>query len=597
MDWSHWWYLERDPYLQLRERVRARSAALPEGMSGLVRAGVPVSRKMIDEVVLPALITLLQGERSDDMISSALIASARIGAGKTGRHRAGILAGIRMHLGAPSQELSETAVLSLGVLGDPLSLDILLAILDDTPAGASYLGRGTVPERSQAFAAFGLGAMAFDSGDVATRQRIALALVDVLSERHARPDLPVAAMMALGHCELPERLTLPPRDLLDSEHVDVVVSQSALVRWLLDRANMTIQDGLVASVEERSFHYVALARLGGAADEGLRDEVIECLISKANDPKEQSIERSAAYMALGQIVRAGDGKRHQGAIRELVKALRSGQPMERRFAAIALAQASSRPGLGDDPLQGAHDGRRGLEGLLMRGGATERPWAAIALGVQADGLAAAGMGRSGAAASGLAETLRKSRNATEKGAFALGLALACADVDDKVRARHGRTMHKAFQRASAPDARGHLAVALGLLNEQEARADLREVLQTSTFQPLLLWSTAVGLGLLGDDEVAPLLVDILSTSRSHSSRAAAAIALGTVGDGRAAQPLVELATDVSRPDTTRAFAIVGLGVLCEERLLPWRNPMAQSVPYTALTATLIGKARGLFDIL
>lgn len=96
---------------------------------------------------------------------------------------------------------------------------------------------------------------------------------------------------------------------------------------------------------------------------------------------------------------------------------------------------------------------------------------------------------------------------------------------------------------------------------------------------------------------APILVEVLSTSRSHSSRAAAAIALGTVGDGRVTRPLVGLATDETRPDVTRAFAIVGLGVLCEERELPWRNPLAQSVPYTALTATLVGNTRGLFDIL
>ena len=60
--------------------------------------------------------------------------------------------------------------------------------------------------------------------------------------------------------------------------------------------------------------------------------------------------------------------------------------------------------------------------------------------------------------------------------------------------------------------------------------------------------------------------------------------------------LVELATDLERPAGTRAFAIVGLGALCEERSLPWRSPLVQSVPYVTRTVALSGDSLGLIDL-
>ncbi|MFT7077983.1 MAG: hypothetical protein ACJA0P_004010 [Planctomycetota bacterium] len=45
------------------------------------------------------------------------------------------------------------------------------------------------------------------------------------------------------------------------------------------------------------------------------------------------------------------------------------------------------------------------------------------------------------------------------------------------------------------------------------------------------------------------------------------------------------------------MAIVGLGVLCEERELPWRSPMAHALPYSAMTATLGGSVNPIFDLL
>ncbi len=596
LDWSHWWQLERDPYLALRSRVRARAAISASSGSLVHVPGTPVGRVLIDDVVIPALLEVLQGERSDNLISSALIAAGRIGAGESGRHRAGLLAGMRMHLRAPSQELSETAVLSLGLLGDPSSLDLLLPILEGGDQGAALLGRGQVPTRTRAFVAFGLAAMAADHDDVALHQRIAHALVACLHESHSRPDVPVAVMLALGHCHLPAKLTLPPRDLLGSDFIDPVMSRGALVRWLMAQSDLVLQDGAASSSEERAFRFVALARLADGVEGSLRSEVLQMLIQSASESRHSTSERSAALMALGTMAHAGEGRWDREALKVLGRALKSGQPMERRFGAVALGQASARPGAGDDGFAGAKEARQALEALLMRGSATERPWGALALGVQSTALAAAGGPDPSAASSGLAELLRKERAADQVGAYALGVALASADLPVKARDRYARSAHETFQKLADPQAKGFVAVALGLLGHHESRDDLLEALHGAKFQPQLLWSSAVGLGLMGED-VTPLMLEVLKTSRTHSSRAAAATALGTVGDQRAARPLVELALDLSRPDSTRAFAIVGLGVLCEDRDLPWRNPIVRAVPYMAPTGTLVGDARGLLDIL
>ncbi|MEM8711353.1 MAG: HEAT repeat domain-containing protein [Planctomycetota bacterium] len=561
-----------------------------------------MTREVIDEIVLPALLQVLQGERSDDMISAALVAVARIGAGDSGRHRAGILAGIRMHLSAPSQELSETAVLALGIYGDDGGLAMLMDVLGATKKGAALLGRGSVPTRTRAFAAFALGAMADDVGAadaaaVETQQRIALALLHCLEGRNTRPDVPTAAVLALGLSKLPERLQLPPKELLRLPFVESVMSREALVRELLVRARATIQRGANASIQERSFRYVAIARLAAASGAKLRGEVLEHLIKYVDLAKSQSIERSAAVVALGEIANAGTGKQDRRAVKALMDAVRSGQPIERRFASIALAKVTSRPGSDDDPLRSARDGRSSLEKMLARGGASERPWGALALGVQGYGLAKARHASSTVASSAVAESLRRNGNAANIEAYGLGLALmyAAPEVSQPSQG-HRRTTLAAFQRTKDPDARGHLALSLGMLGVQEARSDLRAALSNAKFQPMLLWSAAVGLGLLQDDEITPVLVEYLKTARAHSSRAAIAAALGAVGDARAARPLVDLALDSARPDGTRAFAVVGLGILCEERTLPWRNPKVLAAPYAARTSTLKGDSLGLLDL-
>jgi hypothetical protein len=556
-----------------------------------------VDRALIDRRVIPGLLEILSTERSDDLLSAALIAAGRIDAGETGVHAEALANALREHLKAPSQELSETAILSLGLLGDRGGFDALHSLLDATDEGAKLVGRGKVPTRSRAFAAFALGAMATDQDGVALEQSIALALVQALEEPHTRPDVPVAAAMALGLCDLPLRVTLPPRELLGHDAAEHVVSQNALARWLLSRSEQTVQSGRRASTQEEAFLAVALARQAAGASPELRRAAIEQLSNLVEDARKPSIVRAAGAAALGEIARSEGSEQDDHATAKLIQLTKTGQPMERRFAMIAIARATARPGTGETPTRLGSTGRKALSLLSTRGGATERPWAALALGVHSHALGKAEPDARTTVSSGLADLFRKQTNASVIGAYGTGLALSAREAPDAARERYGKAVFEAYEETNDPTAKGHLAVALGLLNYGPAAADLEQRLSRTRFQHELLWSLAVGLGLMEGQDATPTLLASLKNAQTHWSRAAAAAALGTVGDRRAAVPLLSLGMDRSQPASTRAFAIVGLGILCEERELPWRNPMARAVPYTALTATLLGDARGLFDIL
>lgn len=597
LNWSHWWNLERDLYLELRDRIRATNTVAAGQSAVLSSAGIPPSRATIDDTVLPLLLDALATERADDLLTASLIAVGRIGDGGDAALGRRLAMALEMHLGHRSQEVSETAALSLGILANDASVPTLVELLRASDRGADLVKRGAVPVRTRAFAAFGLGLLAHSNEDNALRQRIALELVAAIDETHVRSDVPIAAVIALGLCPLSDRPVVPAAAMRSRDGVEVVLSRASQLGWLADRIEDGDDENAKRFVAIRAHACVALARLGATASEAARDRVVEVLAGVREDRSEPASVRTGALVALGELVRSGASPSDRLGRRAIENALAKGQPMERRFATIALAASSARPGADDDPLAAAETSRRALLQQLARGKSADRPWAALALGVQAHALRAAGAADSDKAGAVLLDRLRAQRNASDVGAFAIGCALTCEESPRKLRERAGDAAHEAFGRLHDPVSRGHLAISLGLLGHEAARDDLRATLDDAGFQPALLWSSAVGLGLLGDKELTPLLVKALVEAQSHSSRAAAAAALGNIGDRRAVPPLIDVVRDDGRPAATRAFAVIGLGVVCDPAPMPWRTPIAHAMPYFALTETLSGGTRGLLEIL
>lgn len=609
LDWSHWWNLERDHYLRVRGQLDDRSAE--QGRTALLQTpGIAPDRRTIEALAIPGLMDILADERSDDLVTAALISLARIGidakpsasdegsidpkspVDRSGARMARILS---LKLAARSQEVSETAALALGILGVDESLPFLVELIRGTEAGARSLRRGAVPDRTRAFAAFGLGLMADGTEDPDTRQRIALELVRALEEEHTSLELPVAATIALGLSPAPDRLTVPAKDIREDRWVDAVLSRNRQVRYLLDRVAPAIGKPEALPPVVRAHSYCALASLGAAADPDLRKAVIGTLMERALDRQETISGRGAAAIALGRIVNAGDAGIDPSARKLLEQLVGRGQAEVKRHATIALARAGSRPGPGDSGLAGSDAARRFIERALGRTRSHEQPWHALALGVFGYRMADVDEAAANRAMRPIADLLGKQRNAATIGAYAIGLGLASRDRD--ASKAHRAALRSAFQRVKDPRARGHMALALGMMNDRQAAPLLRKALDEATFQPQLLWSAAVGLGLMGDAELTDILVDALLKARSNSSRAAAAAALGQIGDRRAIRILCDVMGEKAHPSETRAFAAVGLGMLCEDRETPWRTPVAHALPYSALTSTLSGNARGVLDIL
>lgn len=596
-DWTYWWDLEKDQFLGSPDRLRRPP---------LVRSGDDVGRQLgkrpesglVVASVLPVLLDALATERHVDIQTASLIALARIGK-NLGEPRARALVGpILEHVPSSSQEVSETAILALGILGHETAIETLLGILGDTDEAGRLLKRDKIPSRARAFAAFALGLHAHELDDVAARQRIALGLVDALERPALKNDVHVAALLALGLCPAPVSPTLPPGELHGHTQVQAAVSRAGQIEWLLWRADPKKAKATKMSEIQRAHAYVALGRLAAQANEGSRRRVVKALTVAASSRTLDQTARSGACIGLGLTLRASSDDIDEDGMRALGQTLLRGQSLERRFAAIAMGVGSAQSGTGE--LIDAESALQVRRTLLVRLGTAsnlDQPWVALALGLQGHALAEKNVDGAGDASRKLLERLRKERNNTTIGAYAISTALIHVQSESRAALLAKRALIDKFKRTKHPTARGHIAIALGILGASEARELLRDTLQSSRFQPELLWNTSVGLWLMEEPSLTPILIRTLIEAGTGTARAAAASALGRIGDERAIEPLLELVENEGHPAGARAFGIVGLGILCDEDRTPWRTPISHALPYFAVTETLVGNAKGLLEIL
>ncbi|MEM8711066.1 MAG: hypothetical protein AAGG01_08945 [Planctomycetota bacterium] len=453
------------------------------------------------------------------------------------------------------------------------------------------------------------------------RQRVAAALMDVLSVKHASEDLPAAAMLSLGICPAPLSLAVPDDETRAGPHAHDVVSRTAQLRWLQaqvdgSRRIAAAEGGVRLPLTALCQGIVALGRLAQDAPEPARRNALVLLEEFATKKAAHAQLRTSAAVALGHAMTGGWRPADRAGRQSLVKILRSGQALERRFAALALAEASARPGpaippasdalevKGQEPpgLEGVRGTQQALSRQLARGRSDAVPWYAMALGLQRLRL------EETAAASGdtvpwnstvaltMREKLRKESSASQVAAYALACALVHRGADPGSWKKAGAQVHEAFQRTQDPAARGRIALALGWLRFEPAHQELIDLMGPARFNPELLRSLSVALVLYGDASVVPRLLEMLDGARSVSSRAAVAAALGSVGDRRAIDPLLTIAMSRRQPTLARAFAIVALGKLCEPTPLPWKTPIAHGTPYFAATEALRNGASGLLDL-
>ncbi len=522
--WEPWWDQNKDRFLDLRGRLLSTHSV--SGSSGLLtgrgrkshwRTSRRAGPEMVDRVIVPSLLGIIEANSDRDILDSAVLALAR----SAPEHRAGeVLDAIIPLLAHRELSVQSSAALSLGVLQSKEATSLLLSLAADDSTGRKSIGGGPVPRQVRAHAAFALGLVA-DPRSVHRLLQLITRLPD--SER----DVKASAVAGLG--------------MLPTDHSQLDVVQTVLVELLGEKR----LDPMVAS-----YIPTTLAKLQ------LRT-AIPALLRRFDDPDTDRMVRHSIVLALGRTATMKDFL----AVKALVDEVTRGRDrLTRHFALMSLAQMGTTGVWSDDHAELAQLFGREVSG---QGKSQEhRSWAA---------LAAALLGRAHPQAQPmLLERLRdayENENAPSyKGAFALALGL----LRDT---RSTDLIHADFRDVSDTSFRSHAATALGFLDAIGSSDELRQLCLGRATPDDLRLASATALGLLGDREAVPVLVEALRDTGSLSVRSALAKAVGLIGDRSAVEPLLAVASDTDVAPLSRAFACVAVGLLAERSSLPFNEPL------------------------
>lgn len=550
------------------------------------------TRAVVNGRVLPALLDLVANDRSDEVVSSALVGIGRLveaeGALGPQAHSA-----LRSRLDHANVKVQESAILGLGLMGAPAAAGDLIEIMKASARGQQFLGTTSVSSRLRAFAAYSLGLSGMRLPDVADRQRVVLELIESLEgEAHGREDLPVAILGSLGLVDLGARMCVPAEDLRDRPFVDRALSAATLNRYLRTWAMDPKGQEHGRTTRVRAHACVAYGRSAAMLKDGGRAGAIGALQHISSDRGTHINVRTAAIIGLGEVVSCGADAADRSARRHLVNLVQQGQPLERRFALIAAAMAASRQGDGDDGLSGWSEMRKVLNRELAQARSSNLAWSALALGLMEDRLADLDVDTGKVTANALTGMGIKRRSDDDSAAIGLGLALATRGTKNAANA--GKRLVAEMAQTTTPYLRGHFSIALGLVGHTEARGILKDEIAAATNQPIRLWSAAVGLGLLGES-VDGQLLDALVETKSAQVRISLAAALGQTGTAKAVAPLLGFIGDEDRQMPMRASMIDALAAICDLERLPWRDSFAHAIPYYAATPTLNGSGSGVLE--
>lgn len=619
--WDFWWGFNKEPYLNLKSKIHSGGPAsgsddfyLGKNEKDQAKDTLRPSESTIRNIVVPALKNALEKERSNDIITGAMIALAKIGDVASEDGESEFVKIISAFLTSGSQEISETAAVALGILADERSMPLLVALMKDQPEGRKSVGGKEVPVRTRAFAAYGLGLIGYRTQSNAVRQDIAEHLIDILEAPHfSSRDIKVGAMSAIGL--IPLEWESPAEEEADKEaekdsNRAHVRDRGALLKYLaqymdpaLERKHNETRHWFV-----RTHAPIAIGRLlageeiPASAEESYR-YVIETLLTMADKQAggETKETRQSALIAMGMLgnssLASGSddwrGKLNVAMRERLVEMARdSAEKQEEYFASIALAQSGGRPGVGEKGTAAEDDVRKELLALLAKAKGQKLPWASLAVGVYGRQMLDNQRTFDNSVRSALREEFRKDKTPQTVGAHALALGLI---RDQESRDLLIERFKDGFE--GSDDARGYIAIGLGLMEAREAIEPIQQVVRDSKYRGELLKQAAVGLGLLGDKAVVPDLIEMLKTAKGTSSQAAIASALGTIGDARSVDPLVEFLGNESYTETARGFAAVALGIVCDKEDLPWNAKLAVNCNYRANTMTLTAEGKGILDLL
>lgn len=584
--WQRWWGFHQHGYMDVKGAIHAADIA-PDSDSFFlgrvsaehVRDRLRPTDERIRAVIVPALIAALEDERDADVVTGALIALAKIGDRPDGPSLTMVIAS---YLADSNQEIAETAAIALGILASPSSEALLRDLVSDRDEGRQCVGCSEgVPDRTRAFAAYGLGLIGFANEDLALRGRILRTLMTTFegsARAGATPDLGVACLGAISLVPLTaegRRTGLPWS------------GRETQLAWL----EACLVDGSLRDVT-RAHVPIALARLVVGAEEEDRGRTIDRLCSLLEKRDTPRLVQQGLVGALGQIVSAGDAASDRRGQVALLEASRGGGDLDlRHYALVGLGQVAARPGQGEEPTAARPLLQRRLTDALQGGSSVDRPWAALGLGALGNAQWRRGEEPDAVVDGLLRAELEDARSPNMVGA----LAIACGMRRDPhaVPLLLGQ-----LQQIADDDTRGYLCLSLGMLGAPEALDPVREVVRESRYRPALLRQAAVALGLLGDKHLVPELCGTLEEVQSLAAQASVASGLGAIGDARSVDPLIRMLADRAITPRARAFAAVALGIVSDKESRPWNAKLAIGSHYQANPPTLSdGGGAGVLEIL
>ncbi len=546
-DWRDWWSANAEALRSVRpRRVRVTTdsafAGIGGGTSGSDRCEPP-TRRQIETTVLPTLRAILAAtNRKDaDTIAATALALAKASDDPADAVRIAAALGDR-NLAAMSRE---AAALALGCFRrtnpppafDGRFYDRLRATLFETIDDRSE------SHRLRCNAAFAIGLLGDQGVTVddafAKDGRLAIRGLWMRLERPDTDDDTAVALLVALSLQNPAGV---PRAVIDGlRRLAANGDTGRRRRGSLPRAHAVL----------------ALARLG---DRDAIPLVTSIVKASGQDPN----VRRSAVIALGLLAPKLEGLGRESLAAVLVDHAKSGEPNTAGLSLIAAARLLAAE---------FADGRTSDAGLALtqrlvdaadRGTHAVRPFAAIAVGVA---LRPQGKALDDArfidARERSLDKLRRvyaddGEDPVVRGAFAIALGIAADAKAGPLLAAN------VASRRGSPDVAGYSCAALGLLGDvpPASLAALRTALADRSSDTLRL-EAARALGLLGDARAIPALVAELESGGSDTVLARAVVALGAIRDASAIAPLAALARKQGAPDSTRALAVAGLGLLAD----------------------------------
>ncbi|MBK7641823.1 MAG: HEAT repeat domain-containing protein [Planctomycetes bacterium] len=596
--WEFWWNFNKDQYLNLKAAIYSGVVSgsddffLQQGDKTGAKNALKPSQGDIREKIVPGLKYALEHERQNDIVTGSLIALAKLGDAKSEDGKSEFEEIFKKWLPDGSQEIAETAAVSLGILANDSSVQVLKDLAGDSEAGRKLVGSNEVKFRTRAFSTYGLGLI----GARTTSNQVRREIVDFLVEQINKPetstrDVKVAAIIAMG---------LTPIDWSAGAGLDrkegASSSRQAQIEYLRKYFDTESNHYMI-----RAHVPTAVARLlskdkelPADAKQLLENTVKDLVGGIAERSKEKDEVRQSCALALGQLCDLDNDPQDKAAREALMAVEKKGQQQERYFALISLGQIGGKPGMGEGAEKNVNEIRGYLVGKLDKGVTGTRPWAALAVGVmerELTDLASTALPSNGDAKAALRNALKECSSVDIMGSY--GVALGIAKDSEAIP-----LMREKMDKYQDNTARGYMALGLGLIGATEAKGQIQAIVKDAKYKPVLLQQAAIALGLLGDKTLVPDLVEMLRDAKSLAAQAAVASGLGFIGDSRSIDPLVEMLKNKEITGTARGFAAVALGIVADKEQFPWNSKISTNINYRANTSTLTTpEGTGLLDIL